>query len=98
MKSRASSSESHCHETFPTQGCDLTRDMIPRQEPRRNKRLPGALKAVVGALKQGLGVQLGRSVALQLEALIMVSTETTACWSAALPPNPAFMAAGNPHW
>jgi len=98
MKIRASSSESHCHENVSAQGCDLTRDMIPRQEPRRNKRLPGARQAAVGALRQGFGVQLSRSVARQLEAFIMVMTETTACWSAALPPNPAFMAAGNPQW
>jgi len=38
MKSPASSLESHSHGKVPTQRCDLTRDMIPRQKPRRNKR------------------------------------------------------------
>jgi len=37
-----------------------------------------ARPAAVGALRQGLIVQLGRSVARQLEALMMVSTETPA--------------------
>jgi len=60
--------------------------------------LPGARPAAVGALRQGLSVQLGRSAARQLEALMMVATETPACWAAALPPNPAFTAAGNPQW
>jgi len=60
--------------------------------------LPGARHGVVGALRQGLSVQLGRSVARQLEALMMVSTETPAWWAAALPATPAFTAAGNPQW
>jgi len=57
---------------------------------------PGTRPAAVGALRQGLSVQLGRSVARQLEALMTVSTETPAWWAAALPPTPAFTAAGNP--
>jgi len=40
--------------------------------------LPGARRAAVGALRQGFIVQLGRSVARQLEDLMMVSTETPA--------------------
>jgi len=60
--------------------------------------LHSARPAAVGALRQGLTVQLGRSVARQLEALMMVSTETPAWWVAALPPTPAFTAAGNPQW
>jgi len=60
--------------------------------------LPGARPAVVGALRQGLSVLLGRSVARQLEALMMVSTETPAWWAAALPPTPAFTAAVSPQW
>jgi len=60
--------------------------------------LPGARPASVGALRQGLSVQLGRSVARQLVALMMVSTETPAWWTAALPTTPAFTAAGNPQW
>jgi len=60
--------------------------------------LPSARPAAVGALRQGLSVQLGRSVARQLEALMLVSTETPAWWAAALPPTPAFTAAGNPQW
>jgi len=60
--------------------------------------LPVARPASVGALRQGLSVQLGRSVARQLEALMMVSTETPAWWAAALPPTPAFTAAGNRQW
>jgi len=60
--------------------------------------IPGARPAAVGALRQGLAFQLGRSVARQLEALMMVSTETPAWWAAALPATPAFTAAGNPHW
>jgi len=51
-----------------------------------------------GALRQGLAVQLGRSVARQLEALMMVATETPAWWAAALPATPAHTAAGNPQW
>jgi len=58
--------------------------------------LPSACPPAVGAMRQGLSVQLGRSVARQPEALMMVSRETTAWWSAALPPSPAFTAAGNP--
>jgi len=60
--------------------------------------LPGARPAAVGALRQGLIVQLGRSEARQLEALMMVSTDTPAWWATALPPTPAFTAAGNPQW
>jgi len=55
--------------------------------------LPSARPAAVGALRQGLSVQLGRSV-----ALMMVSTEAPAWWETALPPTPAFSAAGNPQW
>jgi len=40
--------------------------------------LPGARPAAVGALRQGLNMQLGRSVARQLEALMMVSMEAPA--------------------
>jgi len=58
--------------------------------------LPSALPAAVGALRQGLSVQFGRAVARQLEALMMVSMETPVWWAAALPPTPAFTAAGNP--
>jgi len=58
--------------------------------------LPSARPAAVGALRQGLSVQLGRSVARQLEALIMVSREAPAWW--ALPATPAHTAAGNPQW
>jgi len=60
--------------------------------------LPGARSAAGGALRQGLSVQQGRSVARQLEALMMVATETPAWWAAALRPTPAFTAAGNPQW
>jgi len=56
---------------------------------------PSARPAAVDALRQGLSVQLDRSVASQLEA-IMVTTEAPAWWAAALPPTPAFTAAGNP--
>jgi len=54
----------------------------------------------VGALRQRLGVQfaVGRSVARQLEALMMVATETPTCWAAALPVASTFTAAGNPQW
>jgi len=58
--------------------------------------LPSARPAAVGAVWQGLGVQLGCLVAHQLEALMMVTTEAPAWWAAALPPTPAFTAAGNP--
>jgi len=51
-----------------------------------------------GALRQGLSVQLGRSVAGQLEALMMVSTETPACWATALSATPAHTEEGNPQW
>jgi len=34
--------------------------------------LPGARPAAAGALRQGISVQLGRSVVRQLEALMMV--------------------------
>jgi len=60
--------------------------------------LPGTRPAAVGALRQGLSAQLGRSVARQLEALMMALTETWAWWAAALPATPAFTAAGNPQW
>jgi len=60
--------------------------------------LPGARPAAVGALRQGLNMQLGRSVARQLEALMMVATETPTWWAAALPAAPTFTAAGNPQW
>jgi len=60
--------------------------------------LPSARPAAVGAVLQGLSVQLGRSVARQLEALMMVSMETPAWWAAALPPTTASTAAGNPQW
>jgi len=60
--------------------------------------LPRARPAAVGALRQGLTVQRGRSVARQLEALMMVWTETPACRAAALPPTPTFTAAGSPQW
>jgi len=49
---------------------------------------PGARPAAVGALRQGLRVQLGRSVARQLEALMIVSTETPAWWAALFRPPP----------
>jgi len=60
--------------------------------------LPGARPAAVGDPRQGLSVQLGRSVARQLEALMMVLTETPAWWAAALPATPSHTAAGNPQW
>jgi len=60
--------------------------------------LPSARPAAVGALRQGLSVQLGRSVSRQLEALMMVSTEAPVWWAAALPPTPAFTVAGNSEW
>jgi len=40
--------------------------------------LPSARPAAVGALRQGLSVQLSRSGARQLYALIMVTTEAPA--------------------
>jgi len=43
--------------------------------------LPSACPAAVGALRQGLSVQLGRSMARQLEALMIVSTEAPAWWA-----------------
>jgi len=69
-------------------------DVLPMHHPVPPQRPPVA----VGALRQGLSVQLGRSVAWQLEALMMVSRDTPACWSAALQTTPALMAAGNPQW
>jgi len=51
--------------------------------------LPGARPAAVWALRQGLSVQLGRSVVRKLEALMIVSTEAPAWWAAALPATPA---------
>jgi len=33
LKNPAASPESNCHGKVPAQGCNLTRDMIPRQEP-----------------------------------------------------------------
>jgi len=60
--------------------------------------LPSARPAAVGALRQGLSEQLGNSVALQLEDLMTVTTVAPAWWAAALPPAPAFTAAGNPKW
>jgi len=60
--------------------------------------LPGARPAAVGALRQGLSGQLGRSVARQLEALMMVPTGTPAWWAAALLATSAFTMAGNPQW
>jgi len=58
--------------------------------------LPSARPAAVGALRQGLSVQLGRSVARQLEDLMKVFTETPAWWAAALQPTPSFTVAVNP--
>jgi len=58
--------------------------------------LPGDRLAALGALRQVLSFQLGRSVARQLDALIMVSTEAPAWWAADLPTSPAITAAGNP--
>jgi len=60
--------------------------------------LPGACPAAVGALRQGLGVNLGRSVAWQLKAVMMVATETATWCAAAIPAAPTFTAAGNPQW
>jgi len=60
--------------------------------------LPGASPAAFSALRQGLSVQLGRSVVLQLEAPMMVATEDTTWWAAALPAAPIVTAAGNPQW
>jgi len=42
--------------------------------------LLSARPAAVGDLRQGLSVQLRRSVAGQLEALMMLSTDTPAWW------------------
>jgi len=50
--------------------------------------LPGASPAAVGALRQGLSEQLGRSVARQLEALMIMATETTTFWAFAMPAAP----------
>jgi len=55
---------------------------------------PGARPAAVGALRQGLSVHLGRSVARQLEALMILSTKTPAWWAATLPATPAFQLGG----
>jgi len=41
--------------------------------------LPSARPAAVGAVREVFSVQLGRSVARQLEALMMVSTDTAKC-------------------
>jgi len=60
--------------------------------------LPVGRPAAVGGLRQGLSVQLGRSVARQLEALMMVKKAEPAKWSAALPAAPASTAEGNPQW
>jgi len=60
--------------------------------------LPSARPAAVGALRQGLSVQMGCSVAQQPEATMIVSTDTPVWWPAALPPTPAFTAAGIPKW
>jgi len=60
--------------------------------------LPSARLAAAGAMGLGLSVQLGRSVARQLMTLMMVSKETPAWWSAALPPTTVFTAEGNPQW
>jgi len=57
--------------------------------------LPGARPAAMSALRQGLSVQLGRSVSRQLEALMMAATETPTWWAAALPAAPTFTASGN---
>jgi len=54
--------------------------------------------AAAGDLRLGFSVQLARSLARQLETLMMVSTETPESRSAALPPTPAFTATGNPQW
>jgi len=48
--------------------------------------LPSARPAAVGALRQGLSVQMGCSVARQLEALVLVTTEATVWWAVAIPP------------
>jgi len=60
--------------------------------------LPSARPASVSALRQGLSVQMGRSVDRKLEALMMVSMDIPAWWSAALPSTPDSSAAGNPRW
>jgi len=60
--------------------------------------LPSAPPAAFGSLRQTLNVQLGRLVARQLDAIMIVSTEPPAWWSAALPPTPALTAAGNLQW
>jgi len=77
-------------------GKEVVKAMFTRCGPP--PRLPSARPAEVGALRQGLSMQLCRSVARQLEALMMVSTDTPECWSDALPSTPAFKAAGNPQW
>ena len=45
MTSPASKPKSKCHGKVPAQGCNLTRDTTPRQEPRRDKR-HGASRAL----------------------------------------------------
>jgi len=60
--------------------------------------LPSARLAAVGAMMQDLSVQLGCSLARQLEAPMMVPTETPAWCSSALPLTPDFTAVGNPQW
>jgi len=60
--------------------------------------LPAARPAAVGALRPGLTMQLVRSVARQLEALMMVTTEAPAWWAAAFSAAPAFKAADKPQW
>jgi len=53
------------------------RDVVKAVFARCNASLlPSARPAAVGALRQGHSLQLGRSVARQLEALMMVATET----------------------
>jgi len=58
--------------------------------------LRGALPAAVANLRQGPSVQLGRSMARQLEVLMMLATETPTWWAPALPAAPTFTAAFNP--
>jgi len=60
--------------------------------------LPSARPAAGGALRQDLNVLLGRSVARQLEALMMETREAPAWWAVALRPTPAFTAADKPQW
>jgi len=60
--------------------------------------LPSARPAAVGSLRQDFSMQLGHSVARQLYALTMVTTEVPSWWVAAVHLTPAFTAAGNPQW